>query len=68
MKSEFSETINYSQVFIYSEQPTTCPECGTRTEIILDLSHTMDQTQVHKCLDCELEFVLQSEGNSSAEL
>lgn len=53
--------INFSEVFIYSDQPTTCPKCGLRSEIILDLSHTKDQTQIHKCPNqkCQFEFVMQ---------
>ena len=53
--------IDYSKVYIYSDQPTTCPKCGSRTEIILDLSHTNGQTQIHKCPfeTCEFEFVMQ---------
>lgn len=53
--------IDFSQVFIYSDQPTTCPKCGLRSEIILDLSHTKDVTQIHKCPNekCEFQFVMQ---------
>ena len=53
--------IDYNEVYIYSDQPTTCPICSSRTEVILDLSHTKDQTQVHRCLDseCKEEFVMQ---------
>ncbi len=53
--------IDYSQVYIYSDQITTCPMCSSRTEIILDLSHTNGQTQIHKCpqMKCEYEFVMQ---------
>lgn len=57
--------INFSEVFIYSDQPATCPECGTRTEIILDLSHIKNQTQIHQCLNkkCAFEFVMQHDVN-----
>lgn len=53
--------VNFLEVFIYSDQPTTCSECGTRTEIVLDLSHIKNKTQIHKCLNrkCAFEFVLQ---------
>ncbi len=53
--------INYSEVFIYSDQPTTCPKCSARTEIILDLSHTKDQTQIHVCINenCRFAFVME---------
>ena len=53
--------IDFSEVFIYSDQPTICPQCSSRTDIILDLSHTKDKTEIHKCLDknCNYEFVMQ---------
>ena len=56
--------IDYSEVYIYSDQPTTCPVCGVRTEILSDLSHTTEETQIHKCLsnNCNFEFVLQVEN------
>ena len=52
---------NFSHILLASGQPVTCPHCGARTEIILDLSHTNEQTQIHQCLDaaCEEEFVVQ---------
>jgi hypothetical protein len=55
--------VDFENVYLYSDQPTTCPKCGSRTDIIMDLSHSTDQTQVHKCLahECEYEFVIQSE-------
>lgn len=55
--------LDYSVVYIYSDQPTTCPNCGSRSEIILDFSHTKDQTQIHKCLNhkCKFEFVMQND-------
>lgn len=37
-------------VIIRSDQPTTCPFCGARTDIILDLGHTVEGTQIHQCL------------------
>ena len=53
--------IDYSEVFVYSNQPTICPKCSSRTDIILDLSHTKSKTQIHKCIDekCESEFVME---------
>jgi transcriptional regulator NrdR family protein len=51
----------FSEIFIYSDQPITCPYCGADSEIVLDLSHTTDQTQIHKCINskCEYRFVMQ---------
>jgi hypothetical protein len=53
--------IDFQEVYIRSEQPTTCPKCFYRTEIVLDLSHTKDETQIHRCLNskCQEEFVEQ---------
>ncbi len=31
--------IDYFDVYIFSDRPATCPICGSRSEIILDLSH-----------------------------
>lgn len=50
----------YSELFVVADQPATCPSCGARTEIIFDMQHTKDVTQVHKCLFefCQREFVM----------
>jgi hypothetical protein len=54
---------NFSEVYIYSDQPTTCPKCGSRTEIIISLSDTIEHTQFHKCNveGCNYEFVMQED-------
>ena len=56
--------IDYFDLYTFSDQPTTCPKCGTRTEITLDLFLTQEQTQHHKCLSasCFFEFVMQNEN------
>ena len=53
--------IDYKEVIVYSDQPQTCNKCGSRTEIILDLSHTKNQSQVHQCLnlECKNQFVVE---------
>ena len=53
--------MDFSQTFIYSDQPTTCVKCGARTAIILDFSHTKHKSQIHKCNDihCGFEFLIQ---------
>ena len=55
--------IDFRNVFMYSDHPTGCPRCGARTEIILDLSHTKEMTQIHECIgtDCRFMFVMQIE-------
>ena len=51
--------IDFNNVFIISDQPQTCPKCGNRTDLILDLSNTKNQTQIHECLSdtCNFTFV-----------
>lgn len=51
------------EVFIYSEQPTTCPKCGLRTKIIYDFPFSKEKKQIHKCSDdqCGFEFVVQED-------
>ena len=57
--------VDFSDIYIFSDQPPICPKCGLRSEIILDLSHTSKMTQVHKCLNrqCEHEFVMQYDSD-----
>jgi hypothetical protein len=62
-KQIFSDMPDFKLVYLYSDQPTTCPTCGARTEILLDLSHTRVMTQIHGCLEanCKLIFVMQTD-------
>jgi hypothetical protein len=57
--------IDYHEVMIYSDQPQTCNICGARTEIILDLSHTKNKSQVHQCLNakCCNRFVVEADND-----
>lgn len=50
---------DYDSSFQRTDQPTTCPHCGARTEIIFDLSHIPSRLQIHVCLSqyCLYEFV-----------
>ena len=53
--------IDYSEIYINSDQPTTCPKCGSRSEIVSDFSHTKDKTEIHLCTKekCEYQFIMQ---------
>lgn len=44
-------------VFIMGDQPTTCPICGTRTDIIKKYP---DGSQYHQCMaeNCKFEFMV----------
>lgn len=49
------------EVYLFSDQPTTCPQCGVRTEIIADHFDSLAKTQEHRCLsvDCGFEFLVE---------
>jgi hypothetical protein len=50
--------IDFHQIYDLSDQPTTCPKCGARTEILLELKLKIKGIQVHRCLgkNCTFEF------------
>ncbi len=47
----------YIDIYISGDQPTTCPKCGTRTEIIFELPNSVEKTQLHKCLTIKCSFI-----------
>ena len=53
----------FNIVYLLSENPATCPKCGTRTDIIFDLSHSTIGTQIHECLaeSCKKIFVTEND-------
>ncbi len=50
--------IDFQQVYELSDQPTTCPKCGTSTEILMELKLKTKVIQVHRCMgkNCTFEF------------
>lgn len=50
--------INFHQIYDLSDQPTTCPNCGTYTKILIELKLKTKGIQVHRCLgkNCTFEF------------
>ena len=49
-------------IYFYSDQPTTCPKCGTRTEIFLEMEN-IEHIQLHKCpsVQCSYEFLIEDD-------
>ena len=47
------------------ENPTTCGECGTRTDITREIS---DIKQEHKCPCCGFEFLLEIENENMEQI
>ena len=48
------------EIFLAGDQPTTCPKCGAKTELKLQLPNSPHKTQFHKCLSgsCKYFFAL----------
>ncbi len=55
--------MDYYDVYIFSDQPTTCPICGIRTEIIVDLFDSHLKTQLHNCpnFTCNYSFLVEED-------
>lgn len=53
------------EIFVYSDQPTTCVKCGMRTEIVFDSPFSSGKTQIHRCpsVDCGFEFVMEGDND-----
>ena len=51
------EELNWYQQFSLGEEIPTCPYCSSRTDIILDLGHTMQETQILLCFNSKCEFI-----------
>lgn len=49
------------EVYTFTDQPTTCPKCGCRTKITIDLFDSPKKTQYHQCLseECNFEFIVE---------
>ncbi|MBF4506578.1 hypothetical protein IRZ83_07835 [Flavobacterium sp. JLP] len=48
------------EIFLTSDQPTTCPKCGNRTKLVKEF----ELAQQHECLseECNFQFVLESDN------
>jgi hypothetical protein len=54
----------YEMIWLTGDQPTTCPYCGARTDVVFNLGHSIRNTMVEKCLNesCGFEFVTETDG------
>jgi len=41
--------MKYTDIYIMGDQPTTCPLCGVRSEIIQELVDSSEIIQYHEC-------------------
>lgn len=60
--SKLEKMTNY-EIYLISDQPTTCPKCGARTKLKLDMPYSPNKTQFHKCLSdrCKYFFAVEED-------
>lgn len=53
------------EIFFGSDQPTTCPHCGNRTNITVE----SERLQFHQCptINCGFEFILDEDGEEALQ-
>jgi len=54
--------IDINLIFLVSDQPTTCPKCGTRSDFEnYTISDSKNVLQMHTCLNssCKFEFLVE---------
>jgi hypothetical protein len=51
----------YFEIYLFNDQPTTCPKCGNRTDIIFDFYDQPNKAQIHKCMtiNCRFQFMIE---------
>jgi len=56
-------------IFIMTEQPTTCSKCGTKAEILAEFTMDGLQTQLCRCrnTDCQFIFIEQEDDYFSID-
>lgn len=50
-------SISSLEIFLVSDQPTTCPKCGVRTEILKGFYTSETEEQINICLSPNCRFV-----------
>jgi hypothetical protein len=44
-------------IYLMTSQPTTCPKCGARTDVIADFYHTKLYALINECLNIDCKHV-----------
>lgn len=58
--------MTFNDIYWMGDQPTTCPKCGARTEILVESEDEITSgTQHHQCLDikCQYAFLMEDCDN-----
>lgn len=61
-KHSFLITSNL-EIFLISDQPTTCPKCGVRTELLISTYNTELEGQINVCLSSMCRFLFLTTEN-----
>lgn len=48
--------MTYFDIYLFTDQPTTCPKCGNRTEILIDFYDHLYKTQLYECMTINYGF------------
>ena len=52
----FNNEMTYFDIYLFTDQPTTCPKCGNRTEILIDFYDHLYKTQLYECMTINYGF------------
>lgn len=58
------EALQKLPIYLMSDQPTVCPNCGLRTLLIGDFFHTNFKSAVHRCEEDGYVFIEQIDDDS----
>lgn len=51
------------EVYTMTDQPVTCPKCGSRTQAVLTLELKTEKPQFHQCYfeSCKYKFIVEED-------
>lgn len=61
--------VDFSSILLRHDQPTTCPICGARTDILVEFINALNEPEIHVCLDlvCRFAFLVESDEDFERE-
>ncbi len=63
MSNHIDLTTSNLEIFLMSDQPTTCPKCGLRTELLISIYDSVLEEQINVCLSSICGFVFLTTEN-----
>ena len=55
------------KTFLHNDQPMTCPYCGSRTIMLLDLENLCKYGELHQCPSANCRTIFIAEGDVGEE-